>query len=145
MEYDAESLASLVQSSNPMFEGIIKKELNDVATARQAVLSAFNTLQRDPVDSSQSLAPASQLMRSLLVQWLVRYLCKEVMQLMTPEALVLHERQIPASYIHNYLTYQKHFSLIDLIKQQINRIGVQGKMYVLRVWLETIGYNTSCH
>ena len=145
MEYDAESLASLVQSSNPMFEGIIKKELNDIATARQAVLSAFNTLQRDPVDSSQSLAPASQLMRSLLVQWLVRYLCKEVMQLMTPEALVLHERQIPASYIHNYLIYQKHFSLIDLIQQQIDRIGVQGKMYVLRVWLETIGYNTSCH
>ena len=145
MEYDAESLASLVQSSNPMFEGIIKKELNDLATARQAVLSAFNTLQRDPVDSSQSLAPASQLMRSLLVQWLVRYLCKEVMQLMTPEALVLHERQIPASYIHNYLIYQKHFSLIDLIQQQIDRIGVQGKMYVLRVWLETIGYNTSCH
>ena len=145
MEYDADFLASLVQSSNPKFEGIIKTELNDIATARQAVLSAFNTLQRDPVDSSQLLAPVSQLMRSLLVQWLVRYLCKEVMQLMTPEALVLHERQIPASYIHNYLTYQKHFSLMDLIQQQINRIGVQGKMYVLRVWLETIGYNTSCH
>ena len=145
MEYDADFLASLVQNSNPKFEGIIKTELNDIATARQAVLSAFNTLQRDPVDSSQLLAPVSQLMRSLLVQWLVRYLCKEVMQLMTPEALILHERQIPASYIHNYLTYQKHFSLIDLIQQQIDRIGVHGKMYVLRVWLETIGYNTSCH
>ena len=134
MECDAEYLASLVQSSNPKFERIIKTELNDKATARQAVLCAFNTLQRGPIDLTQLLAPVTQLIWSLLVQWLVRYLCKEVMQLMTPEALVLHERQIPASYIRNYLTYQKHFSLKDLIQQQLDKIAVQGKRYVLRVW-----------
>ena len=134
MECDAEYLASLVQSSNPKFERIIKTELNDKATARQAVLCAFNTLQRAPIDLTQPLAPVTQLIWSLLVQWLVRYLCKEVMQLMTPEALVLHERQIPALYIRNYLTYQKHFSLKDLIQQQLDKIAVQGKRYVLRVW-----------
>lgn len=134
MECDAEYLASLVQSSNPKFERIIKTELNDIETTRKAVLSAFNTLQRDVIDLSQPLAPITQLIRSLLIQWLVRYLCKEVMQVMTPESLVLHERQIPASYIHNYLTYQKHFSLKDLIQQQLDKIVVQGKRYVLRVW-----------
>ena len=128
MECDAEYLASLVQSSNPKFERIIKTELNDKATARQAVLFAFNTPQRGHIQ------PVTQLIRSLLVQWLVRYLCKEVMQLMTPEALVLHERQIPASYIHHYLTYQKHFSLKDLIQQQLDRIALQEKKYVLKVW-----------
>ena len=138
MECDAEYLASLVQSSNPKFERVIETEWNDAETTRKAVLSAFNTLQSDPVGLSQPLAPATQLIRSLFVQWLVRYLCKEVMQLMTPEALVLHERQIPASYIHNYLTYQKHFSLKDLIQQQLNRIVLQGKRYVFRVWSETM-------
>ena len=123
-----------MQSSNPKFERIIKTELNDIETTRRAVLSAFNSFQRDVIDLSQPLAPITQLIRSLLVQWLVRYLCKEVMQVMTPEALVLHERQIPASYIHNYLTYQKHFSLKDLIQQQLDRIVVQGKRYVFRVW-----------
>ena len=145
MECDAEYLASLVQRSNPKFERIIETEWNDAETARKAVLSAFNKLQSDPIGLNQPLAPATQLIRSLFVQWLVRYLCKEVMQLMTPEALVLHERQIPASYIHNYLTYQKHFSLKDLIQQQLNRIVVQGKRYVFRVWSESICGNTTCH
>ena len=132
MECDAAHLVQLLLSSNPKFEGVMRTELTDMKMARKAIHSALHTLQSDRTDFTQ-LPPVTQLIRSLLVQWLVRNFCKVLMQLMTPEALVLHERQIPASYIHNYLTYQKHFSLKDLIQQLLDRIAMQGKRYVLLV------------
>ena len=106
-------------------------EMIDMETARKAVQSALDTLLRFRDDSTYTVPPATQLIWSLLVQWLVRHFCKRLMQLMTPEALVLHKRQIPASYIHNYLTFQKHFSLKDLIQQQLNKITLQKERYVL--------------
>ena len=133
---DAEHLFSLVLSSNPDFKGVMGTEMKDPVSARVAVISALDTLLRGHTDSTYAayaVAPATQLIRSLLIQWLVRHFCKRLMQLMSPEALVLHERQIPASYIHNYLTYQKHFSLKDLIKQQLHKIAMQGKRYVHNV------------
>ena len=107
--------------------------MNDTETARLAVQSALDTLPRVHVDSTYTVSPVTQLIWSLLVQWLVRHFCKRLMQLMTPEALVLHEHQLPASYIHNYLTFQKHFSLKDLIQQQLDRIALQEKRYVFTV------------
>ena len=132
MECDAEHLFQLVLSSNH-FKGVMKMEMKDPVSARVAVLSALDMLQRGHVDytyAAYAVSPATKLIRSLLVQWLVRHFCKALMQLMTPEALVLHERQLPASYIHNYLTYQKHFNLKDLIQQQLLKIAMQGKRYV---------------
>ena len=133
MKCDAEHLFHLVLRSNPDFKGVMKREMKDPVSARVVILSALDTLQRGHVDSTYAayaVAPATQLIRSLLVQWLVRHFCKALMQLMTPEALVLHEHQLPASYIYNYLTYQKHFSLKDLIQQQLLKMAKQGKGYV---------------
>ena len=56
------------------------------------------------------------LIIAVLQQWLVRYLVKRLMQLMTPEALVLNQKKIPHSYLVDYLTYQHHFSLQEVIK-----------------------------
>ena len=130
LECDAAHLFDLVLSSNPEFEGVMRTEMNDTETARITVQSALDTLARVHGDSTYAVPPVIQLIWSLLVQWLVRHFCKALMQLMTPEALVLHERQIPASYIHNYLIFQKHFSLKDLIQQQIDRIALQEKRCV---------------
>ena len=130
LECDAAHLFHLVLSSNPEFEGVMRTEMNDPETARVAVQSALDTFPRVHGDSAYTVHPVTQLIWSLLVQWLVRHFCKALMQLMTPEALVLHERQIPASYIHNYLTFQKHFSLKDLIQQQLDRIAFQEERYV---------------
>lgn len=133
LEYDADYLMQLVQSSNSKIEGIMQTELKDIETTRKAVHSALESLHKDHIDFTQPLPPVTQVVQSLLVQWLVRHFCKGLMQLMTPEALVLHENQIPSTYIHNYLTYQKHFSLKDLIQQQLDRISVQEKRCVLFV------------
>ena len=52
---------------------------------------------------------------ALLEQWLVRYLCKRLMQLMTSEAFILYRNTLPSSYLENYILFQAHFSLKELI------------------------------
>ena len=52
---------------------------------------------------------------TLLQQWLVRYLCKRLMQLMTSEAFILYRNVLPSSYLENYISFQAHFSLQKLI------------------------------
>ena len=93
--------------------------MNNMESANAAIQSALDGLQRHRIDFTEELTPVTQLIWSLLVQWFVRHFCKKLIQLMTPEALVLHGKQIPSSYIHCYLSYQKHFSLKDLIQQQL--------------------------
>ena len=55
------------------------------------------------------------LVVTLLQQWLVRYLCKRLMQLMTSEAFILNRNVLPSSYLENYISFQAHFSLKELI------------------------------
>ena len=52
-------------------------------------------------------------------QWLTRVVCKTILQLLTPEALVYHRMKIPSSYVTQYLLLQHHFSLKDAIAQQL--------------------------
>ena len=51
----------------------------------------------------------------ILQHWLIHHLCKQLMQLMTPEAIILYHKEIPHLLIDNYLSHQQHFSLKKLI------------------------------
>ena len=64
---------------------------------------------------NHELSVGACLMISLILQWTVRYLCKALMQVMTPEAIVTFHKKIPSSYVLNYLEHQEHFSLERLI------------------------------
>ena len=55
----------------------------------------------------------------VLQQWFIRFLCRSVMKLMTPEALIYHRMKIPSSYLEDYLIHQHHFNLKDLISSHI--------------------------
>ena len=56
---------------------------------------------------------------AVLMQWFVSYLCKKLMQLVPPEAIPVHCGGIPTMYTRNYLKFQEHFSLKELIDQQL--------------------------
>ena len=59
---------------------------------------------------------------SMLMQWLLRQACKRLMHLMTPEAFVVHQERMPSVYIENYLRFQQHFSLKDLITKHFSSL-----------------------
>ena len=66
-------------------------------------------------DEELNMPASTELVTELLQQWLVMYLCKRLLQLMTPEALVTSQKKLPNHYISHYLNRQSHFSLKDLI------------------------------
>ena len=58
----------------------------------------------------------SCLIIAIIVQWLVRYVTKHLMHLLTPEALIINARCIPTILIKSYFEFQEHFSLKMLTK-----------------------------
>jgi len=81
------------------------------------------------------------MVTTMITQWLVRFMCKKLMQLMTPEALILKRkyvnmynmvilfyivyflfRNIPKFYLETYLRFQNHFSIRELIAGKIEML-----------------------
>ena len=101
-----------------------------------AALEAFTMLHDAPAPNTEyrnhklGLSPQACMVLATLIQWLIRYLCKKLMQIMTPEALTIHRMKIASTYIENYLQHQCHFSLKKLITTSHNasRHGVNKQM-----------------
>lgn len=55
----------------------------------------------------------------VFLQWLIRHLCKRLMQLMTTEALTTVYHSLPHSYTETYLKHQSHFNLQALVERQL--------------------------
>lgn len=64
-----------------------------------------------------AVSNGAALVLTVLQQWFIRLLLKSLMQLMTPEALALHQLKMPASYRRHFLVHQDHFSLRDLLSK----------------------------
>lgn len=77
---------------------------------------AVHTLKKETKQSLE-ISGSTQLVVTVLQQWLIMYLCKRLMQLMTPEALVTNHKKIPSHYICHYLHCQNHFNLKNLIEK----------------------------
>ena len=110
---DVESLFNVVET-NGKFRGYL------LAISQQTLLDgiseAFTALRDvDKGTSIHRLSTSACLVVSFLHQYIVRYLCKRLMQLMTPEALISNRKKIPSSYIENYLVHQNHFGLKELL------------------------------
>ena len=94
-----------------------------------------------PCDETGAIAVSldTSIVIYILQQWLIRYFCKTLMQLMTTEALVFHQKKIPSSYLENYLKHQHHFSLRDLIARycqsvdQENQSGLRYGILLLHI------------
>ena len=113
LKSDAKYLFDLVQSE------IQHSSLVELNISTSTVIETFKILISIP-DSSIAqdgieFTDDTGLIFRLLVQWFIHYLCKSLMQLMTPEALALLHTRIPESYSWSYLLVQEHFSLKCLL------------------------------
>ena len=102
---------------DPKFEGLIQNITH--LSAAEAIQEAMNILHSNIAPNKGvhcDVSPEGCLVIAILQQWLVRYLCKRLMQLMTPEALILQRNKIPSSYFKNYLNFHTHFSLHKLVE-----------------------------
>ena len=126
---DAEEVLSIIMLDSE-FSGqvlrIMSTESKTGATQliHLAMVEALHALHlAESVDQyTREVSANACMMVSILTQWLVRHLCKRVMQLMTSEALCMHHRKIPTSYIQAYLNHQHHFSLKELLEAQASKL-----------------------
>lgn len=115
-----ESLFQVLRS-NVFFDEFVDK-LDDIS-AISAMDDALHILNGEQCsDSSPTLSVGACLMISLTLRWTVRHLCKALMQVMTPEAVVIFHKKIPSTYLKNYLKNQEHFDLNNLIDWQYKSI-----------------------
>lgn len=114
MELDVESMFGLL-CSNPDFDTFVS-ELNDCSAlnARDEALHILNNAQHH---ETPTISVGACFIISLTLQWMVRHLCKTLLQVMTPEAIVLLDQKIPSTYLTHYLNHQEHFDLKELINQ----------------------------
>ena len=99
--------------------GVYKKlvKLESFETLASAAIAVLHSKE------DQKITPETHFLIKLLQQWLVMYLCKKLMQLMTPEALLTNHKKIPTHYISTYLVHQSHFSLRQLIESLVMSTG----------------------
>jgi len=117
---DAKSVFEMV-NIDPEMESCSKNLKNE--EIQTAVYEALEKLY-DPSCFTQEeeisdVSLGASLVICVLQQWFIRYLCRSIMKLMTPEALIYHRMKIPSSYLEDYLIHQHHFNLKDLISSHI--------------------------
>ena len=95
---------------------------NASAVVDEALHVLFHGPHPNNKDALIAIYEDACLVISLMVQWLVSYLCKRLMQLLTPEALIVHLYQIPKYLVQHYLQLQDHFSLKNLVTKQFQKL-----------------------
>ena len=123
LKIDADHIFNIIEKE-PEFEGIML-EVNheNVATL---IDEALHVLHHGPNPNNTErpfeIYTDALMIVAVLTQWIVNYLCKQLLQLMTPEALAVHCEKVPTVYLENYLKFQEHFSLKELVERQFNQL-----------------------
>ena len=110
MAIDAKHVSSLVKRDQEFaasLSGLEEKFILD--TVHKAIDSLSDDLEH--VSASRT----TRMVIAVLEQWLITYLCERLLQLMTPETLIINHRKIPSHYMDVYLNQQSHFNLKTLI------------------------------
>ena len=103
------------------FESLMSEIKHDslIAAVNDALDVLYNGPAPNETDGRIEIYVDSCMVISVLTQWLVSYLCKSLMQLMTPEAIIHHNEEIPTFYLQQYQKFQDHFSLRELVERQL--------------------------
>lgn len=95
---------------------------NALAVVDEALHVLFHGPHPNNKDAFIAIYDDACLVIFIMVQWLLCYLCKRLLQLLTPEALIVHLNQIPKYYVQSYLQLQEHFSLKSLVEKQHKKL-----------------------
>lgn len=99
LEYDANCIINLLTTAESEFSGVAKQlESCQFNTMLQWITEAINLIYTGdgPDDTIDTLGASNEacMVTAVITQWLVRYMCKKLMQLMTPEAAILKRKYV---------------------------------------------------
>ena len=115
VEYDASALFELLLQAD-----VFCKSFEELSTSQTNLQEYIDQAMDILVDSKQGLiTTADNFIFSYMLQLIVRIMCKALLQVMTPEGVIKFRKNIPCSYLHSYLHHQNHFTLKDIIDQEV--------------------------
>lgn len=106
MQHDAKSIISLLATTGSRFNGIVKiLESCNPAEIFQWIVESLDLIytpkdpsetNNDDVGDYEPLGASDEacMVIAVIAQWIVRFMCKKLMQLMTPEAAILKRKYI---------------------------------------------------
>ena len=117
---DGTHMLQLFEKHDPSLSKTLE-ELKDSDITPNMIEDAFIVFK----DEKRKLTKQNELVLSIFKQWLMTHLCKRLMQLMTPEALITYHNKLPNHYISHYLNFQSHFSLRVLITRFHEKVKLE--------------------
>ena len=124
LRLDAEEIMKLV-AKNPEFAGycsqISCEGIDDAIT--EGLYTLYYTVPPTKREPQNEGTIAGSLVIQVFCQWLTRHLCKKVLQLTTSEAVCIHQKKFPISYVQSYLNDQHHFCLKSLIESHYDMLN----------------------
>lgn len=123
LKHDAHYISHFVQA-DPEFHGLLAKiGPQEVASAvAEAVQKLHEARAPQGNNITINVSPEACMMVEIAIQWLIMHLCKRLVQLMTPEALVIHRNKISSSYVNSYVDFQSHFSLKSWVHHHVTAL-----------------------
>ena len=64
----------------------------------------------------------SCLVIAIIVQWLIRFVTRKCLQILTPESIVVNAKSLPQSLIKSYFCNQEHFNLKRLVTKSYENL-----------------------
>ena len=119
-------------SDGEKFKTLLEDSEQDGALA--SLKREFDSLKNTEVSITSSEPSGNSLNFQIMGKIVTIYLTKQLLYLMTPEALVIHSRGIDTYYKSCYLNDQHHFSLPDIIRSQLDKFK-DCKVFVARKFL----------
>ena len=130
MKADADHIFGIVLKNEPEF-GEVLRNMNRKNVTEIVERVHFLLSHSQGTNTKYEYSIESCLLITVLMQWLVGYLCKRLMQVMTPEALAVHCSKIPTAYLKNYFRNQEHFSFKELVRKYLQQLQSPGRLVSL--------------
>ena len=101
LEHDANCILGLLATTGSEFSGVMKNlESCDATVMFQWIIESLSLIYTVEEDSTQhddeyesiSASDGACMVTAVITQWILRFLCKKLMQLMTPEAAILKRK-----------------------------------------------------
>lgn len=106
LQHDAKCIISLLANTGSEFSGVVKNlESCDPTVVFEWIVESLDLIYtpEDSHDGNYEPLKASDgasMVTAVITQWIVRFMCKKLMQLMTPEAAILKRKYL---YFYNLL------------------------------------------
>ena len=101
-------------------DGVVEEKIN--VASHSAIIDfakkSIESMKETVIDFPSLKFSTSNLAFVIIRKLVLAHLYKQLIQIMSPEALVLHREHIENYYIRCYLQHQHHFSLGQLIQDQ---------------------------